>query len=98
MTRDQLEHAIRAACDVSEDTELWIFGSQAILGEFPDAPKSLHSSRFVKNEDATPMFFLRPKSSVGSDIEVDGKYEFKQANFYRSLFHKLPHGLSRLLR
>ena len=41
MTRDQLEHAIRAACDVSEDTELWIFGSQAILGEFPDAPKSL---------------------------------------------------------
>ena len=36
MTRDQLEHAIRAACDVSEDTELWISGSQAILGEFPN--------------------------------------------------------------
>ena len=34
MTRDQLEHAIRAACDVSGDNELWIFGSQAILGEF----------------------------------------------------------------
>jgi len=32
MTRDQLEHAIRAACDVSKDAELWIFGSQAILG------------------------------------------------------------------
>jgi hypothetical protein len=31
MTRDQLEHAIRAACDVSKDTELYIFGSQAIL-------------------------------------------------------------------
>jgi hypothetical protein len=44
MTRDQLEHAIRAACEVSEDTELWIFGSQAILGEFPDAPKSLRAS------------------------------------------------------
>ena len=36
MNRDQLEHAIRAACDVSEDTELWIFGSKAILGEFPN--------------------------------------------------------------
>ncbi|MGD9189610.1 MAG: hypothetical protein PVI89_15430 [Desulfobacteraceae bacterium] len=44
MTRDQLEHAIRAACDVSNDTELWIFGSQAILGEFPNAPASLRAS------------------------------------------------------
>ena len=44
MTRDQLEHAIRAACDVSNDTELWIFGSQALLGEFPDAPESLRAS------------------------------------------------------
>ena len=28
MRYDQLEHAIRAACDVSGDTELPIFGSQ----------------------------------------------------------------------
>lgn len=44
MTRDQLEHAIRAACDVAEDTELIIFGSQAILGEHPDAPAALRAS------------------------------------------------------
>ena len=44
MTRDQLEHAIRAACDVAEDTEVWVFGSQAILGEFPDAPEDLRTS------------------------------------------------------
>ena len=44
MTRDQLEHAIRAACDVSGDTELFIFGSQAILGPHPDAPPTLRSS------------------------------------------------------
>lgn len=44
MTRDQLEHAIRAACEVSKDTELWIFGSQAILGQFPNAPESLRAS------------------------------------------------------
>ena len=36
MTREQLEHANRAACEVSEDNEIWIFGSQAILGEFPN--------------------------------------------------------------
>ena len=44
MTREQLEHAIRAACDVSNDTELWIFGSQALLGEYPDAPENLRAS------------------------------------------------------
>jgi hypothetical protein len=31
MRRDQLEHAIRAACDVSGDTELLVFGSQGSL-------------------------------------------------------------------
>ena len=44
MTRDQLEHAIRAACDVADDTELLIFGSQAILGEHPSAPPGLRAS------------------------------------------------------
>ena len=44
MRRDQLEHAIRAACNVSNDSALWIFGSQAVLGEFPNAPASLRAS------------------------------------------------------
>jgi hypothetical protein len=44
MTRAQLEHAIRAACDVASDTELYVFGSQAILGEYPDAPGPLRAS------------------------------------------------------
>jgi hypothetical protein len=44
LTREQLEHAIRAACDVSGDTEVWVFGSQSILGEHPDAPDALRQS------------------------------------------------------
>lgn len=44
MTRQQSEHAIRAACDVAEDSELLVFGSQAILGEYPDAPAALRAS------------------------------------------------------
>jgi len=44
MTRAELEHAIRAACDVAQDTELYVFGSQAILGQFPHAPASLRQS------------------------------------------------------
>lgn len=44
MTRAELEHAIRAACDVSGDDEVYVFGSQAILGQYPDAPESLRQS------------------------------------------------------
>ena len=36
--------AIRAACDVSGDDEVYVFGSQAILGQYPDAPESLRQS------------------------------------------------------
>jgi hypothetical protein len=44
MTRAEFEHAIRAACDVSGDDEVYVFGSQAILGQYPDAPDSLRQS------------------------------------------------------
>ena len=44
MNREELEHAIRAACDVTDDTEVWVVGSQAILGEHTDAPIALRHS------------------------------------------------------
>lgn len=44
MTRKELEHAIRAACDVAEDDAVWVFGSQAILGQYPEAPATLRQS------------------------------------------------------
>lgn len=47
MTREELEHAIRAACEVAQDRELYVFGSQAILGQYPDAPESLRQSAEV---------------------------------------------------
>lgn len=47
MTRAELEHAIRAACDVAEDDEVYVFGSQAILGQYPDAPETLRQSAAV---------------------------------------------------
>jgi len=53
MKHEQLLHAIRAACDLSGDHELWIFGSQAILGNFQEAEQNeaLSLSREV---DMTP--------------------------------------------
>ena len=44
MRYDQLEHAIRAACDVSGDTELLVFGSKSILGTYTAAPQTLRAS------------------------------------------------------
>jgi hypothetical protein len=63
VTRDQLEHAIRAACDVAEDSEVWVFGSQAILGEFPDAPEALRASIEVD---------MQPKNQPDKADLVDG--------------------------
>lgn len=44
MTREQLEHIIRAAGSITGEQRLIIIGSQSILGSFPDAPESLRVS------------------------------------------------------
>jgi hypothetical protein len=41
VNRRQLEHVIRAAADIADDDEIIVIGSQAILGQFPDAPSDL---------------------------------------------------------
>jgi len=63
MRYDQLEHAIRAACAVSGDTEVLIFGSQAILGTYPQAPEPLRASIEVD---------LQPKNKEEQTVYVDG--------------------------
>jgi len=44
VTREQLEHLIRAAADIADDDEIVVIGSQAILGQFPNAPFSMRIS------------------------------------------------------
>lgn len=44
MTRQQLEHLIRAAAVISDDNTIVVIGSQAVLGQFPDAPESMRVS------------------------------------------------------
>jgi hypothetical protein len=41
LNRSQLEHVIRAALAIAEDSEIVVIGSQAILGSHPDAPAEL---------------------------------------------------------
>ena len=66
MTREQLEHAIRAACNVSGDTELIIFGSQAVLGEHPDAPHELRTSIEVLLGEGHGRPFTQARTSISS--------------------------------
>jgi hypothetical protein len=44
VTREQLEHLIRAAADIAADDEIVVIGSQAILAQFPDAPEPMRLS------------------------------------------------------
>lgn len=44
MTRSELEHVIRAAGAIAEDREIVVIGSQAVLGQYPEAPKALLAS------------------------------------------------------
>jgi hypothetical protein len=44
MKRSELEHLIRAAGRIAGERELVVIGSQAILGQFPDAPPALLTS------------------------------------------------------
>ena len=41
MQRPQLEHLIRAAAGITGASEIVVIGSQAVLGQFPDAPGDL---------------------------------------------------------
>jgi hypothetical protein len=54
VNRAQLEHVIRAASTVADDDEIIVVGSQAVLGQFPNAPAEL----LVSNEaDVYPKNF-----------------------------------------
>ena len=48
MTREQVEHAIRAVCDLTKDDAVIIVGSQSILGAFPDASPLLRQSMEIE--------------------------------------------------
>ncbi|HEY7456719.1 MAG TPA: DUF6036 family nucleotidyltransferase [Solirubrobacterales bacterium] len=63
MRRAELEHVIRAASVVAEDAEIVVIGSQAILGQFPDAPEALLVSREAD---------VYPRNHPERSDEIDG--------------------------
>ena len=78
MTRAELEHAIRAACDLTGDNEVVVFGSQAILGQFPDAPDELRQSAEV---DVTPKHAVDKVDLIDAMLGEDSQFH-RQHGFY----------------
>jgi len=63
MNAEQLRHILRAAATVTGEKVFVVIGSQAILGSYPDAPRSLRKS--VEGD-------TYPKNHPEKAIEVDG--------------------------
>ena len=83
MTRAELEHAIRAACDVSGDDEVYVFGSQAILGQYPDAPETLRQSAEAD---------IAPVTAVEMADVIDA--QLGELSSFHTAFGFYVHGLS----
>ena len=71
MTREELEHAIRAACEVAQDDEVYVFGSQAILGQFPDAPEDLRQSA---EADIAPVHRVERVDVIEGSLGLDSAF------------------------
>jgi hypothetical protein len=81
MTRLELEHAIRA-CEVAGDDEVYVFGSQAILGQYPDAPESLRQSAEAD---------IAPVKAIDMVDRIDGN--LGELSAFHSTFGFYVHGV-----
>jgi len=82
MNRTQLEHVIRAAGAIAEVDEIIVIGSQAILGEYPDAPPELLVSREVD---------LYPAKEPEKAILIDGS--IGEGSLFDEQFKYYAHGV-----
>ena len=77
MTREQLEHALRAVQAVTGESELVVIGSQAILGQFPSAPEELLVSQEIDifapgKPEASDMI----AGACGADTDFQKSHDF----------------------
>lgn len=82
MTRAQLEHIIRAAGTIADTRDLIVIGSQAILGEFPDAP-----TEFLVSNEAD----VFPRGDPGRSELIDGS--IGEGSPFQRAFGYYAHGV-----
>jgi hypothetical protein len=80
--REEFEHVIAAAANVTGQDEFVVIGSQAILGSYPDAPESM-----LRSMEAD----IYPAHSPSQADEIDGALG-DGSNFHRS-FGYFAHGV-----
>jgi hypothetical protein len=77
MKRADLEHILRAAKGVTGETEFIVIGSQAVLGQFPDAPRVLRESL---EADLYPRY--RPDLAEAIEGSLGRYFQFNQTFGY----------------
>jgi hypothetical protein len=63
MRRASLEHILRAAAAITDERDIVVVGSQAVLGQFPNAPDLLLSS--IEAD-------VFPRANPAKSILIDG--------------------------
>jgi hypothetical protein len=82
MNRAALEHIVRAAAAISDESELVIVGSQAILGQFPLAPPELLAS--IEAD-------IFPRCAPAKSILIDGA--IGELSVFHQTFGYYAHGV-----
>jgi len=65
MTREELEHLIRAAAEITGEYEFVVVGSQSILGPIPNPPAELTMSM---EADIYPMNALKTRPTKSTEL------------------------------
>ena len=82
MNRLALEHIIRASAGIADDTHIVVVGSQAILGQYPEAPAELLVSIGAD---------VYPKHDPDSSIVIDGA--IGELSMFHQTFGYYAHGV-----
>ena len=82
MNRAALEHILRAAAAITNDREFVVIGSQAILGQYPQAPDSLLAS--IEAD-------VYPRHAPGRSDLVDGA--IGELSLFHQTFGYYAHGV-----
>ncbi len=82
MTRQQLEHIIRAAAGTANVRDVVVIGSQSILGSYPDAPPELTQSMEAD---------VFPKDAPERAIVIDGA--IGEESLFHQTFGYYAHGV-----
>lgn len=82
MRRDEFEHVIAAAAEVSGEREIVVIGSQAILGSFRDPPQTM---LFSAEADVYPL------QTPSKAEEIDGS--LGDGSYFHATFGYYAHGV-----